>query len=560
MVFSEKRTVRLPLCFIPVFILFLCSVFAGCASSGGTLFTEMTEKDRQEAEEEGEDDSGEEKGSGDSGEEKGTPGISIESVPDKAEVYINGLYQGETPLTLEDIENGEYSLEVRKSGYISEKRWIQYSEGEFDEYTITLEEITGFLSVAFSPENARIFLDGRELDSSFEEVRAGKHLLTVKAFGFEPFEREIVIDRDETTAVEAFLEPAELEISRVRVSKQVFNPGNPGTLGSVTLRFEVSKEGSGSVSVFSPETVSAAVFELPPFTGWEQSITWDGRNSDGEPLPDGTYTFFIQAEDETVRVTEKFSVTIDSSRRVFYSSTLSGAGGLMYCPGTEVLPTWASQLGISFLGHIQDIEGTAYYRFPIQASLRISPFSNFELTAAAGLKLTSAPETPISVSVSGKYQFANWNIFRMAATVKGTFVSQDTEDTLTNFTGFSAGMPLQLVLGPFSFVAGPEFTISPERVVYLESKTFPVQSVYVWNYFRAGIALQWKRWGAAISAAIRMLPYTEGFRIHWPLPAGAELHFVIPGTQVVLLLQGAGEFSPRLGYYLLFGLGAALLN
>ena len=148
----------------------------------------------------------------------------------------------------------------------------------------------------------------------------------------------------------------------------------------------------------------------------------------------------------------------------------------------------------------------------------------------------------------------------MAALIKGSFVSNDTEDTLTNFTGFSVGMPMQLVLGPFQLLAGPEFIISPERVVYRSSETFPEKNVYVWNYFRAGIALQWKYWGAGISAAVRMLPYTEGFGIHWPLPAGVEAHFLIPGTQVVLLLQGAGEFSFRAGYYLLIGLGAALLN
>ena len=538
----------------------LLAAFLGCATSSGSLFEEMTEKERREQKDPDSDTSLEEKDPGDSSDTGETPGISLISDPKNAEVYVNGLYQGTTPLVLENFPSGEYSLEIRKSGYTPEKLWVRHTAGEYDEYEITLTEITGFLSAEFVPEDAIVLIDGTELPLGFEELQIGTYRLTVKAFGYEPFSREIVIRRDETTVVAGALKPADFEISNVRVSKPVFNPENPGTLGSVTLRFSVSKEGTGTVSVFSSDAEAAGKYSLPPFTSWEQSFTWDGRGPAGTLLPDGSYTFFIRGEDDERTATARIDVTLDSSRRIFYSSTLSGAGGLMYCPGTEVLPEWASQLGISFLGHIQNIDGTPFYRFPLQAALRLSPFSGLELTAAAGMKLTSAPETPVSASVSGKYRFANWNVFRMAALVKGTFVSNDTEDTLTNFTGFSAGMPMQLVLGPFSLLAGPEFIISPARVVYVESDVYPEQSVYIWNYFRTGIALQWKRWGAGISAAVRMLPYSEGFGIHWPLPAGAEAHFIIPGTQVVLLLHGAGEFSPQSGYYLLIGLGAALLN
>ncbi len=550
MVFLRK------ICIIP----FVLAVLFGCTTSSGSLFEEMTEKERRESNDAGRDTTTEEKDSGDSTDTDEAPGISLVSDPKNAEVYVNGLYQGTTPLVLEEFPSGEYSLELRKSGYTPEKLWVRYTAGEYDEYEITMTEITGFLSAAFVPEDAIVLIDGAELPSGFEELQIGTYRLTVKAFGYEPFSREIVIRRDETTVVEGVLAPADFEISNVRVSKPVFNPENPGTLGSVTLRFSVSKEGTGTVSVFSSNAEAVGEYTLPSFSSWEQSFTWDGRDAGGNLLPDGSYTFFIRGEDDERTATAAIDVTLDSSRRILYGSTLSGAGGLMYCPGTEVLPEWASQLGISFLGHIQNIGGTNYYRFPLQAALRLSPFSGLELTAAAGIKLTSAPETPVSVSVSGKYQFANWNVFRMAALVKGAFVSQDTEDTLTNFSGFSAGMPMQLVLGPFSLLAGPELIISPRRVVYVESETYPEKSVYIWNYFRAGMALQWKRWGAGISAAIRMLPYTEGFGIHWPLPVGAEVHFIIPKTQVVLLLQGAGEFSPRSGYYLLIGLGAALLN
>lgn len=533
---------------IPLLIILFFAVF-GCASSSGSLFEDMAEKDSEPSETEISEKPAEE-----------GPGLYIESLPEDAEVYINGLFQGTTPVEMTDLDSGEYSLEVRKSGYKPEKLWINYTGTEYDEYRIELTELTGFLAVDVFPEDAQILLDGTVLESAFEEVQIGTYRLSVRAFGYEPFKQSVTIDEDETTYIEAVLPEADLSISELRLSKSIFNPENPGTLGSTTLRFSISKPGKGLVSVFSADAEPVVSSGPLIFSDWEQSFSWDGRDIDGRVMPDGSYTVFIEAEDEERTVTGSVEVVIDSSRTISYSSTLNGTAGLLYCPDTDILPDWASQLGLSFLGHIQTIDGAVYYRFPIQASLRVSPYANLELCAAGGIKLSSAAETPLSVSLSGKYRFANLGIFRMAVNAKGGFVSNDTEDTLTNYTGFSAGLPMELVLGPVHITASPEFIISPERVVYFAGEPYPEKTVYIWNYFRAGLAFTWKWIGFGFSAALRMLPYTEGFGIHWPIPAGAEFHFIIPNTQVVLLLQGGGEFSITRGYYIFLGLGAALLN
>lgn len=532
-------------------LLLLTFFLGGCATSSGPLFEEMTEDDREETPEEEKKD--ESSGNGEAG-------VFITTDPEDADVSVNGFYQGTTPITLEGLEPGEYSVKVTKPGYKPEQWWIKYEEGHYDEYEIALTELTGFISLSLTPSSAAAYLGGEKLAGPLEEVQIGTYRLTVKAFGFRTYTANVTIKEDETTLVNVTLPPAKLEITDTALSKGVFNPENPGTLGSVTLRFEVTKNGFGNVTVFDSGANPVDAYRFPEFTSWEQSFTWDGRGKDGTALPDGTYTLFIEAEDGERKATDKIEVVIDSKRRIMYGSTFNGLGGLLYCPSAEVLPVWSSQVGFSFLGHIQTIEDTPYYRFPMQAALRISPLSSLELLAGVGLKLTSAEKTPISLSFSGKYQFGNWKVFKMAASAKGAFVSNDTEDTQTNYSGFSAGLPLQLSAGPFSFLFCPEFIISPNRVVYVGNESYPSRPVYIWNYYRTGLWLQWKRIGGGLSAAFRMLPYSEGFGIHWPAAAGAEFHFIIPETQVVLVLQGAGEFSPVLGYYLLFGLGVALLN
>ena len=47
-----------------------------------------------------------------------SPGtVEITSTPIGAEVYIDGYYQGTTPITLADVHEGEYRVELRMQGY-----------------------------------------------------------------------------------------------------------------------------------------------------------------------------------------------------------------------------------------------------------------------------------------------------------------------------------------------------------------------------------------------------------------------------------------------------------
>ena len=54
--------------------------------------------------------------------------VRIESSPTGAEVYVNGSYKGTTPYTL-TTNAGNYEVEVRKSGYVTQKRTIRIVSG-----------------------------------------------------------------------------------------------------------------------------------------------------------------------------------------------------------------------------------------------------------------------------------------------------------------------------------------------------------------------------------------------------------------------------------------------
>lgn len=50
--------------------------------------------------------------------------LEVKSVPDQAEVYINGELLGSTPLTDQELKAGDYTVEVRKEGFASARKTI----------------------------------------------------------------------------------------------------------------------------------------------------------------------------------------------------------------------------------------------------------------------------------------------------------------------------------------------------------------------------------------------------------------------------------------------------
>lgn len=65
--------------------------------------------------------------------------LIIESDIQKAEVYINGIYQGKTKLIVKNLLPGEYFIEIRKKDYISPKYFLSAKKGYSLTYKIDKE-------------------------------------------------------------------------------------------------------------------------------------------------------------------------------------------------------------------------------------------------------------------------------------------------------------------------------------------------------------------------------------------------------------------------------------
>mgnify|MGYP000459830009 CR=1 FL=1 len=490
--------------------------------------------------------------------------LLIKTVPPKADIYLNNIYRGETPLYLDDLETGSYSLSIRKEGYHTEERWIRIRKGEYTEIEVELRQITGYVHIKTTPTDSFINADSFELEQGLNELPVGEYLLKVRAFGYKEWRQRVAVHEDITSEVTVTLEKADFELKNIQTSRKRLNPENPGTLGRAKITFLVTAPGKGEAVIYNRESEIVFSYHFPDFTTWEQSFLWNGKDSSGKKLKDGVYTVLVRAGgyDTDVEKTLQTEITIDRSFVIRFRSIWSGNSGLLYAGSTEVLPKSSFQFSFLFMGHREKIDNTYLSRFPAQIGIRFSPLTRLEVLAQVTAILQTGAPNPFSLGLSGKYLIFNTGKnpgIGTAVTVKTTYLRGEYIDTLTNYYGLSAGLPFQLNLGPASLIFSPEITVSPLKVSYYPGFT-PDPGFYVWGYARTGFLLDFRDFSGAISVAFRSLPFFEDFALHPPVAGGIEMNWVVPDTQMVLSATVSGEFESMANFYIMGGGGIGLLD
>ncbi|MFP4383095.1 MAG: PEGA domain-containing protein, partial [Spirochaetia bacterium] len=277
--------------FIPlIFTVFLgVLIISGCATSAGTSVDTIVRIEKDRIDRKKQDDGQttievEDEGSGESV-------LKIYTAPDGAEVYVDGLYRGETPLTVTNAGTGTRTLEIIKKGFYPHEVDIEIPEGSTVIYQKELMRITGFLTVHVNPDGFLLEIDTLELniegDTAFFKLPIGTYNVLIRKFGFKPVEREIEIFDRKMSEISIFLEDAPFEIQSADLSRDRVNPENPGRLGDLTGSFEVTAPGSGEVVIKNSAGETVKRFLYNDFTSWNQYFIWELKD---EALPDGKYS------------------------------------------------------------------------------------------------------------------------------------------------------------------------------------------------------------------------------------------------------------------------------
>ncbi|HYW85294.1 MAG TPA: PEGA domain-containing protein, partial [Spirochaetia bacterium] len=240
-------------------------------------------------------------------------GLEIVSDPDNAEVWIDGTFKGLSPYIAQDLSMGWHKITLHKTGYYETSGWVDF-ESDYMQYQASLVQMIGYLQVSVTPPDSVISVGGQTVSPGLNTLAVGDYSLLVRSFGFSDYQESITIQEKAVTTLAVTLQPAEFSITSFSVPKPGINPDNPGLLGVIDVNLSVTGPGTGQLQILNAGSVEVFSIALPEFTTWDQSFSWNVRDSSGNALPDGTYTLAVKAKGDGSEAEVERETTIQVDR------------------------------------------------------------------------------------------------------------------------------------------------------------------------------------------------------------------------------------------------------
>ncbi|HYF51422.1 MAG TPA: PEGA domain-containing protein [Planctomycetota bacterium] len=117
------------------------------------------------------------------------PRMNITSNPPGASVLINGRLMGATPISIQQIERGTYSLRIEKQGFAPYVAAIEVASQDVNVRGDLEPNGVGLLTVDIKPRGAEVLLNGEMIGYTplkEKEVPVGHHELMVRRTNFKP--------------------------------------------------------------------------------------------------------------------------------------------------------------------------------------------------------------------------------------------------------------------------------------------------------------------------------------------------------------------------------------
>jgi len=136
--------------------------------------------------------------------------IIVMSNPQRAKVYLDNSYQGDTPLNLDSISSGQHSIKLVLSGY---QEWNSYVS-VFPSQTTTVsadlivEQSYGSISVYSNPQGAKVYLDNSSkgvTPLNLKNITLGQHSIKLVLSGYQEWNSYVSVFPSQTTTVSADL-------------------------------------------------------------------------------------------------------------------------------------------------------------------------------------------------------------------------------------------------------------------------------------------------------------------------------------------------------------------
>ncbi|MCZ9312338.1 MAG: PEGA domain-containing protein [Methanocorpusculum sp.] len=159
--------------------------------------------------------------------------LDISSSPSGANVYVDGIYKGTSPLVV-SVDAGSHAIRMEKPGYDTWYGTYRVSPGDTTQVHASLgSSVTyGYISVHSTPSGANVYVDGNYRDNTPEviSVTAGtSHQVTISYAGYEVYQQTVTVSTGSTVYIDANLitsADAYLKIASYPSGAAVYVDGN----------------------------------------------------------------------------------------------------------------------------------------------------------------------------------------------------------------------------------------------------------------------------------------------------------------------------------------------
>lgn len=124
--------------------------------------------------------------------------LNIESTPADAEIFINGISRGKTPISIERIPEGNVTIEIKAAGFETHSRQVSLAAGEIQNINQPLKPMPGTLQIVSIPSDARVYINDEFKGNSpftFEKAPPGTYRVRVERAGCEPNARDVTLEK-----------------------------------------------------------------------------------------------------------------------------------------------------------------------------------------------------------------------------------------------------------------------------------------------------------------------------------------------------------------------------
>ena len=135
--------------------------------------------------------------------------ISLNSEPDKANILLDGIEVGVTPVSLRSVLHGDHKVEIRLDGYSVWEKSVSVEPARETVLTAKLQVNTGSVSVKSKPENAKVFLDGKPVGTTPESITSinpGIHEIKVEMEKYDVWTDTVNIEAGKEDVINAVLQ------------------------------------------------------------------------------------------------------------------------------------------------------------------------------------------------------------------------------------------------------------------------------------------------------------------------------------------------------------------